>query len=120
MCSCEINYNNACFRRNEVWRLYHRWFNRARTPSTRRDHKTDFKLFFNKYPVILRGIDEGKQIKVLLYSKLRDESRRRRDCFKRTEWHRRFNSFGNRFYAQTKVSPTFLFRRVSEYLGKEV
>jgi len=86
----------------------------------RRDTKTNLQLFFNDYPDILRGINEGKQIKVLLYSKLRAETRRRLICFKRTEWHSRFNSFGDVFYAQTKVSPMFLFHRVSEYLGKEV
>jgi len=120
MCSCEINYNLACVRRDAVWMLYHRWYNRATTPSTRRDTKTDLQLFFNDYPDILRGINEGKQIKVLLYSKLRAETRRRLVCFKRVEWHHRFNSFGDVFYVQTRVSPTFLFRRVSEYVGNEV
>jgi len=120
MCSCEINYKIACVRRDALWRLYHQWYNRATLSPTRRDPKTDLKLFFKDYPDIFQRIDEGKQIKVLLYSKLRDSSRRRLVCFKRTEWHRRFNSLGNIFYAQTKVSPTFLFHRVSEYLGKEV
>lgn len=120
MCSCEINYKLACDRRDAVWMLYHSWYNRATTPSTRRDTKTDLQLFFNDYPDILRGISEGKQIKVLLYSKLRAETRRRLVCFKRVEWHHRFNSFGDVFYAQTRVSPTFLFRRVSEYVGNEV
>lgn len=120
MCLCETNYKNACVRRDALWRLYHKWFYRVTFSPTRRDPKTDLKLFFNNYPDILKGIDAGKQIKVLLYSKLRDSSRRRLVCFKRMEWHRRFNSLGNIFYAQTKVSPTFLFHRVSEYLGKEV
>lgn len=117
MCSCETNYELACARRKQLWGLYHQWYDHA---TARLKRKMDLKLIFKDYPDILKGLVEGKQIKVLLYAKLREESRLRLECSQRIEWHRRFNSFGNVFYVKTKVSPTFLFSRVSEYLGKEV
>jgi len=119
MCDCETKYRIACVRRNRIWQLYHQWYNRKTSPGLRMDQKTVIQVVFKQYPSILRGIDEGKQIKVLLYSKLREESHLRLRCLKRFEWHRRFNTLGNVFYKQTNVSPTFLFYRVSEYLGKE-
>lgn len=120
MCSCETNYKNACVRQHNVWQLYHQWYDRATSPTMRRDTKTYFQLFFKDYPDILKGIREGKHIKVMLYSKLREETQLRLCSSKRMEWHRRFNLIGSAFYKKTKVSPTFLFRKVTEYLGKEL
>ena len=117
MCSCKTNYEIARARRERVWRLYHQWYEHA---TARKGRKMDLKLVFIDYPDILQGLAGGKKIKMLLYAKLRAESRRLLECSQRIEWHRRFNSFGNVFYVKTKVSPTFLFCRVSEYLGKEV
>lgn len=119
MCDCETDYRIACARRNRTWQLYHQWYNRKTAPGLRMDLKTATHVVFEFYPDILRGIQEGKQIKVLLYSKLREESHLRLRCLKRFEWHRCFNTLGIAFYKQTNVSPTFLFHRVSEYLGKE-
>ena len=119
MCSCETDYRIACVRRTTLWLLYHNWYDRATATGVRMDRKTAIEVVFKQYPSILRGIHEGKQIKVLLYSKLRADTHIRLRCLKRFEWHRRFNSLGNVFYEQTRVSPMFLFRKISEYLGKE-
>jgi len=115
MCSCEMNYQSSCVRRYRAWHLYHKWYDNATTPINTKT--VNFKLFFKNYPDVLKEIRAGKQIKIILYSRLRKETRNRRRSLKIMTQHCRFNAFGTVFYDQTRVSPTFMLRKIVEFLG---
>lgn len=115
MCSCETAYETSCVRRNRAWHLYHEWYNNVTTPMT--TPRVDFKMFFKDYPDVLKEIRAGKQIKIILYSRLRRETHRRRRAMNTLTQHCRFNAFGTMFYARTRVSPTFMFHKIVDFLG---
>ena len=117
MCSCETDYNVSCVRRDRAWHLYHSWYNHSTTPIQITNAPINVKLFFKDYPDVLKKMRDGKQIKIILYSKLRKETQKRRRSLKTWTQHCRFNAFGSVFYTQTKVSPTFMLRKIVEYLG---
>jgi len=113
MCSCIYDYNIACCRRRDAWVLYNTWYNRVTIPRC----KTEFKLMFHEYPEILQGISDGRDIKILLYAKLRQTTRQRLYAWRKKQQHQRFNTLGDIFYAKTNVSMAFACRMISEYLG---
>ena len=100
MCSCEHSYQTACGMRNEAWWLYNVWYND-------RSAKIDYKAMFRAHPDMLKGISEGRDIKILLYSKLRKATRAKMLAWRRYTQHGRYNAFAAVFYGITTVSPSF-------------
>ena len=72
---------------------------------------------FKGHPDILKGIGEGLNIKILLYSKLRKATRVKMLAHRNYTQHRRYNAFSTVFYGITKVSPTFTRDLIFACLG---
>ena len=113
MCSCEDSYNTAVARRDDAWWLYTAWFNVA----TANNGKPYSKTMFRAYPELLEGIRENKDIKILLYSKLRKATRTKMLAWRKYTRHGRYNAFASIFYAKTRVSPTFARDLIFACLG---
>jgi len=113
MCSCEKSYTTAVACRKEAWWLYNVWFSVATTTKA----KVDCKTMFRAHPEVLKGIREGKDIKILLYSKVRKATRTKMLAWRKYTQHERFNAFGRIFYAETSISPTFTRDLIFDCLG---
>lgn len=110
MCTCQSSYQMAKLQHVHARQLFHTWYNREKG-------NNDTHAMFKHHPDIVKGLAEGKRVKILLYSKLRKSTRQKQLAWKRYTNHARFNSFCRPFYIQTHVSPVFARRMILGYLG---
>ena len=109
-------YIRAKKRHEELFILYHKWYNHSTDPEIRGKSRRTYEGLFVDYPNLYKAAEKGIYLKLVLYKELRQLGKKKMLACRKYLNIKKLSVFSVIFYSQTRVDISFAKHKLLNYL----